>query len=74
MNKLREFRKSTNLTVRKVDNSEVFILMDKNTYQENINAIVADENKFKKIESHPTDELKHELNKLNSKQIEQATL
>ena len=73
--KVKEFNQNESIITRKADKSNVFVILDKDYYVDQINLLLSDETKFCKINKDPTDELKRELNKHigvvnnNSKQI-----
>ena len=61
--KVKEFNQNENIITRKADKSNVFVILDKDYYVNQINQLLSDETKFRKINKDPTDELKRELNK-----------
>ena len=64
LSKVKEFNANSNIVTRKADKSNVYVVMNKVDYDNKLDEIVADDSKFKKIDSDPTDDLKRELNKL----------
>ena len=60
---VKEFNQNDSIITRKADKSNVFVILDKDYYVQQINQLLSDETKFRKIVKDPTDELKRELNK-----------
>ena len=60
---VKEFNQNDSIITRKADKSNVFVILDKDYYVDQINHLLSDDTKFRKIEKDPTDELKRELNK-----------
>ena len=64
LSKVKEFNANSSIVTRKADKSNVYVVMNKVDYDNKLDEIVADDSKFKKIYSDPTNHLKRELNKL----------
>ena len=61
---IKEFNQDPSIITRKADKSNVYVILDKEYYENRINDVVSDEQKFTKIDKDPTNDLKQELNKL----------
>ena len=59
---VREFVKNDEITVRKADKNNTFVIMNTSDYRNKLNAIVNQGNKFKRIDKDPTENLKKKLN------------
>ena len=57
-NKIKDFNKIDSIITRKADKSNVFVILDKIYYNNEINQILGDETKFKKIRKDPTEAIK----------------
>ena len=63
-NKIKNFRENEEITVRKTDKSNVFVILNISYCHTKLDAMLADSFKFQKIKTDPTDKLKTELTKL----------
>ena len=61
--KVKDFNNIDSIVTRKADKSNTFVILDKEFYQNEINQLLSDESKFKKIPRDPTEEMKKEINK-----------
>ena len=61
--KIKEFNTIESIVTRKADKNNVFVILDKEFYENEINRLLSDESKFTKIRKDPTEDLKKELNK-----------
>ena len=52
---------------RKADKSSVFVVLNREDYENSIRNLLANTEKLSKVEKYPTDDLKRELNKLVKK-------
>lgn len=64
MKKIKEFAKTPTIAIRRADKSNVFVLLDKQYYVDQLTSIISDRNKFEKVDKDPTNDLKRELAKL----------
>ena len=62
--KIKEFTSNPEITVRKADKSNTFVIMNTDEYINKIDAILSDSTKFRKVTKDPSDALKSEINKL----------
>jgi len=60
--KIKNFNSNDKIITRKADKSNVFVIMDKHYYNQQIDGFLTDITKFHKIEKDPTDQLKREIN------------
>ena len=60
----KELREDDRVTIRRADKSSVYVIMNKEDYQEKMDNILNDETKFEKIKKDPTDTLKARVNRL----------
>jgi hypothetical protein len=61
---VKRFNNNTNVTVRKADKSNTFVILNTDDYKLQINEILKDEDKFVKINTDSTPQLKKKLRKL----------
>ena len=52
------------IIVRKADKANVFVIMDKNEYNQKLESIIHDTTKFRKLTKNPIPELKVKMNNL----------
>ena len=66
--KMRETAKSlrtnNDIIIRRADKSNIFVILDTDTYKDRLDRIINDKTKFKIVSSNPTGELKKEANAL----------
>ena len=62
----KKLRQDENIVIRRADKTSIYVILDKKDYDEKINCILSDGNKFQKIRADPTDSLKKRVNKLIS--------
>ena len=55
--------KDDRIIIRKADKSNVFVILDREKYCQQVNELIADETKFEKITENPIPSLKRSLNK-----------
>ena len=60
----RQLRENDNIVIRRADKSAVYVILDKEDYNQKVKAILDDGEKFKKITRNPTEELKKKANDL----------
>ena len=61
--KIKEFRSDRRIVVKKSDKGNNFVILNKRYYEDQMDEVVSDESKFKKLQSDPTEELKKYLNR-----------
>ena len=61
---LKKLRNNDNIIIRKADKSNTFVILDKLDYQKKLNEMLSDENKFKRINKDPTDNIKKQINEI----------
>ena len=59
-----ELKNHNNITIKKADKSQTYVIISKIEYEQKIQQIVADETKFKLLKRDPTEKLKKEANDL----------
>jgi len=60
--KVKEFSSNESIVIRKADKSNVFVILERDYYDNEISNFLSDHTKFKKIDRDPTDDLKREIN------------
>lgn len=63
-NTLRELKKDERIIIRKADKSNVFVVMERQDYCDKISNLIADPNKFEKIDKNPILSIKRTLNSI----------
>ena len=66
---IKRFKENTNITIRKSDKSNIFVILEKSNYDEKLSSIISDTSKFKKITKDPTDEIKTKINREIEKKL-----
>ena len=61
---IKNFNKNDSIIVRRADKCNTFVIMDKVYYEEQMDLVVGDRQKFVKVDRDPTDKLKKKLNGL----------
>ena len=59
-----QLRKHPNITIKKADKTNIFVVLDKDEYHKKLDNIVNNPQKFQKIKLNPTNKLVNNLNKL----------
>ena len=59
-----ELKEYESIVVHKVDKSNLYVIMNRTDYKENLNSILSDRRKFKEITSNPVQALKVRINKI----------
>ena len=62
----KELRENKDIIVRRADKSAVFVILDREEYDEKVHAILCDKSKFKAISRNPVEQLKRKANDLIS--------
>ncbi len=57
-------KEDENIEIRKVDKSNIYVIMDKVEYIDKLNVTIQDETKFVKLSKNPTENIKKTLNNL----------
>lgn len=60
----KQLRENEEIIVRKADKASMFVLMQRNEYNEKMDAILSDPLRFKRITRNPIEELKKKINRL----------
>ena len=61
---IQEIKNKPDITIRKADKSNTFVIFNTQDYQQKLNDMLADETKFKKINCNPIEPLKKKINGL----------
>ena len=72
--KVRIFKENPEIIIRKADKNNTFVIMNKNEYNHQIDLLLSDVTKFKKIKSDPSNCIKTKLNKLISEANKPSTI
>ena len=60
----KELRNHPNITIKKADKTNIFVVLNKTDYHSKLQNILDDHTKFKKLNKNPTNQLKSKINKL----------
>ena len=60
----KELRNHPNITIKKADKANIFVVLNKTDYHSKLQNIIDDQTKFKKWNKNPTNQLKSKINKL----------
>ena len=60
----KELRNHPNITIKKADKTNIFVVLNKIDYHSKLQNILDDHTKFKKLDKNPTNQLKSKINKL----------
>ena len=60
----KELRNHPNITIKKADKTNIFVVLNKTDYHSKLQNILDDHTKFKKLNKNPTNQLKSNINKL----------
>ena len=60
--KIREFNDNPSIVTRKADKSNIYVILNADSYKDQLDMILSDSSKFEKILSDPTDSIKSRLN------------
>jgi len=60
--KVKKFASDPSIVIRKADKSNIFVILDRKYYDDEIQKFLSDTTKFSKIDKDPTDTLKREIN------------
>ena len=61
---IKDFRDNKDITIRKADKSNIFVILNRDTYINKVKSILEDTSKFQKLERDPTDKIKKSLSHL----------
>ena len=61
---MKELKENKDITIKKADKSNCYVIMNSEDYKRKLNDIVLNNNKFKRVNKDPTTDLKIELNKI----------
>ena len=62
---INDLKNDNSITIRKADKSNVFVIMNRETYNNKLQSLLNDENKFKKIDEKPDKVIEKNKKKLN---------